>query len=253
MDQPIRAGGGQSVLGRGLPGLRPQHLQHRQRGDVFLSARCAGQRRRTQQAQGLIVHHQGGVVVPVESGCGMNVAAPGRAAGRRNPSRAWCARGPAIRWQPANRRSSSPSRFSAGTLASVKNTSLKSRWSMVVHVGERPALDAGGVRGDDQDADALVFRALRDWCARRSAATSAVVGPEVHTFCPLTTKSSPSRTAGCAAPARSEPAPGSLIPSGAVMSPRRIGTAHRRFCSASAERQQRCRDDFHALRVEADW
>ena len=31
--------------------------------------------------------------------------------------------------------------------------------------------------------------------------------------------------------ARSEPAPGSLMPSDAVISARRIGTAHRRCCS----------------------
>ena len=61
--------------------------------------------------------------------------------------------------------------------------------------------------------------------------TSESWAPEVHTFCPLTTKSSPSRTAVVRRPARSEPAPGSLIPSDAVISPRKIGTAHRCFCS----------------------
>jgi hypothetical protein len=61
--------------------------------------------------------------------------------------------------------------------------------------------------------------------------TSASWAPEVHTFCPSTTYSSPSRTARVRNPARSEPAPGSLIPSAAVISARRIGTAQRRFCS----------------------
>ena len=35
-----------------------------------------------------------------------------------------------------------------------------------------------------------------------------------------------------ASPARSEPAPGSLMPSDAVISARKIGTAHRCFCSS---------------------
>ena len=64
------------------------------------------------------------------------------------------------------------------------------------------------------------------------SSTSAWCAPDVHTFCPLTTKWSPSRTARVAAPARSEPAPGSLMPSDAVISARRIGTAHRCFCSS---------------------
>jgi hypothetical protein len=47
--------------------------------------------------------------------------------------------------------------------------------------------------------------------------------PDVHTFCPLTTKWSPSRTARVRSEARSEPPPGSLIPSDAVISARKIG------------------------------
>jgi hypothetical protein len=47
----------------------------------------------------------------------------------------------------------------------------------------------------------------------------------------LTTKWSPSVAALVFSDARSEPAPGSLIPSDAVISARRMGTAHRRFCS----------------------
>jgi hypothetical protein len=61
--------------------------------------------------------------------------------------------------------------------------------------------------------------------------TSASWAPDVHTFCQLTTKSSPSNTARVRREARSDPAPGSLIPSDAVISARRIGTAHRRCCS----------------------
>jgi hypothetical protein len=62
--------------------------------------------------------------------------------------------------------------------------------------------------------------------------TSASWAPEVHTFCPLMTKWSPSSVARVRRPARSEPASGSLMPSAAVTSARRMGTAHRRFCSS---------------------
>ena len=64
------------------------------------------------------------------------------------------------------------------------------------------------------------------------SSTSASCAPEVHTFWPLTTKWSPSRTALVRSDARSEPALGSLIPSDAVISARRIGTAQRCFCSS---------------------
>ena len=60
---------------------------------------------------------------------------------------------------------------------------------------------------------------------------SASWAPDVHTFWPLTTNSSPSSTARVRSPARSLPAFGSLIPSAAVISARRIGTAQRCFCS----------------------
>ena len=41
-------------------------------------------------------------------------------------------------------------------------------------------------------------------------AICAFWAPDVHTFCPLTIQSSPSRTARVASDARSDPAPGSL-------------------------------------------
>ena len=63
------------------------------------------------------------------------------------------------------------------------------------------------------------------------SSTSASWAPDVQTFCPLTTKWSPSNTARVFSDARSEPAPGSLIPSDAVISARRIGIAQRCFCS----------------------
>ena len=60
---------------------------------------------------------------------------------------------------------------------------------------------------------------------------SACWAPEVHTFWPFTTKSSPSRTAAVRSDARSLPASGSLMPSPKVSSPRRQGTAKRSTCS----------------------
>lgn len=61
--------------------------------------------------------------------------------------------------------------------------------------------------------------------------TSASLAPDVHTFWPFTTKESPSRTARVRNDARSEPAPGSLMPSAAVISARKMGAAQRSFCS----------------------
>jgi hypothetical protein len=66
----------------------------------------------------------------------------------------------------------------------------------------------------------------------KASSTSAWWAPEVHTFWPLTMNRSPSSTARVDSPARSLPAPGSLIPSAAVLSARMIGTAQRCFCSS---------------------
>jgi len=126
---------------------------------------------------------------------------------------------------------SSPTRFSRGTRTSVKNTSLKSRSS-------GPQIDANGRRTTPADSVGI-SSTLIPLCLGASgsvrtnvSSTSASCAPDVHTFCPLTTKLSPSSTARVRSPARSDPAPGSLMPSEAVISARRIGTAHRRFCSS---------------------
>src|SRR5439155_393343 len=55
---------------------------------------------------------------------------------------------------------------------------------------------------------------------------------EVHTFWPLITKRSPSRTARVVSDARSLPAPGSLMPRHADRSPCRIGMAYRSICAS---------------------
>ena len=54
----------------------------------------------------------------------------------------------------------------------------------------------------------------------------------VQIFCPLTTYSSPSRTARVRSEARSEPAPGSEKPWHQTTSPLRIGVRWRAFCSS---------------------
>ena len=56
--------------------------------------------------------------------------------------------------------------------------------------------------------------------------------PEVQTFCPVTTQSSPSCTARVFSAARSEPASGSLKPWHQISSPERIGVRKRSFCSS---------------------
>src|SRR5215471_15893220 len=59
------------------------------------------------------------------------------------------------------------------------------------------------------------------WCA-----------PELQTFCPFTTHSSPSRTARVRKPARSDPAPGSLKSWHHTSSPRSNPGRYRRFCAS---------------------
>ena len=145
---------------------------------------------------------------------------------------------------------SGPTRFSAGTRTSVKNTSLKSRSST-------PQMDGNG-RRTTPGRSVGITSTLMPLCLGASGSVrtnvsrkSASWAPEVHTFCPLTTKWSPSSTARVRSDARSEPALGSLMPSDAVFSPLSTGTAHRLLLLVGAERDQRCRNDVDALRVEA--
>ena len=63
-------------------------------------------------------------------------------------------------------------------------------------------------------------------------AKSASCAQVVHTFCPLTSHSSPSRTAFVASDARSDPAPGSLKSWHHFSSLRTIGPRNRSFCSS---------------------
>ena len=124
-----------------------------------------------------------------------------------------------------------PRRFSAGTATSEKKTSLKSAaWGSVSSGRGRHVIPADLMS---------TIRALIPRCLGTSVSVltkhrhqSAWWAPEVHTFCPLTTKWSPSSTALVLSPARSLPAPGSLIPRHQVSSARSVGSAHLSFWSS---------------------
>jgi hypothetical protein len=111
----------------------------------------------------------------------------------------------------------SPSRWSSGTRTSVKNTSLN----------EAPPVIWRSGRTSTPGAFMLTTKAVRPLCLGRSGSVRQMISPmslncapEVHTFWPLMTHSSPSRTARDCTPARSEPAAGSLKSWQATMSPR---------------------------------
>ena len=126
---------------------------------------------------------------------------------------------------------SGPTRFSAGTRTSVKKTSLKSRSVSVVDARERPAHHAGGVGGNQQRADALVLRRVGIGADEGEQDVGVVRARRPHLLAVDDEVVAVDDRTGAQA-ARSEPAPGSLMPSDAVISARRIGTAHRCFCSS---------------------
>ena len=101
----------------------------------------------------------------------------------------------------------SPRRWSSGTRTSLKNTSLKDAPPVIWRSG----------RTSTPGARMSTMKPVRPWCFGWSASVRAMISPmseywapEVHTFCPVTIHSSPSRSARVCRPARSEPAPGSL-------------------------------------------
>ena len=144
---------------------------------------------------------------------------------------------------------SGPTRFSAGTRTSLKKTSLKSRssWSHADANGRRttPGRSVG------------IISALMPLCLGASgsvrtkvSSTSASWAPDVHTFCPLTTKSSPS-TDGTGAQRRQIGARARF-----AHAKRRghLGAQDRHrpplLLLRRSERDQRRGDDADALRVE---
>ena len=119
----------------------------------------ARQRSRPEQTQRQIIHHQGGVAVAVQLGSRVKVIdqVP-QPIGEAHPQqvRSW-PNDPLATPQPPL---SGPTRFSAGTRTSLKNTSLKSRSVAVIHEANgrrsRP-----GCPWNQQHADAFVLR--RRW------------------------------------------------------------------------------------------
>src|SRR5260370_1586276 len=115
-----------------------------------------------------------------------------------------CASDPCVIGQPPL---SGPMRFSLGTRTSVKNTSLKSQNSL--------SESSGNGRRSTPGAVVSMMSALMPLClgAAGSVRTkhrhqSAWCAPDVHTFCPFTTNSSPISSARVDRLARSLPAPG---------------------------------------------
>jgi hypothetical protein len=109
-----------------------------------------------------------------------------------------------------------PSRFSAGMRTSVKNTSLKLAAPVIWRsgLGSMPGVSMSTMNFEMAAPHGRRWR--RPLCLGASGLVRAMRmpipewwAPDVHTFWPLTTNSSPSRTARVCSDATSEPAPGS--------------------------------------------
>ena len=118
---------------------------------------------------------------------------------------------------------SGPTRFSFGTRTSVKNTSLKSQKSGSVSSGNGRRSTPGVVMS--------MISALMPLCFGASGSVrtkhrhqSAWCAPDVHTFWPFTTNSSPIELGAGASGSRGRcPAPGSLMPRHHEISARSVG------------------------------
>ena len=119
----------------------------------------------------------------------------------------------------------------SSTRTSVKNTSLK----------EAPPVIWRSGRTSTPGACMSTRNMVRPLCLGLSVAvrvmispTSLNCAPDVQTFCPFTSHSSPSRTAAVWIPARSEPATGSENSWQPMISPRYSGRRYRSFTSGTA-------------------
>ena len=116
--------------------------------------------------------------------------------------------------------SSSPTTSVIGTRTSVRNTSLKCAAPLIWRSGRT------STPGDRMSSSR--YEMPRCFGASGSVRTSRIArsacrAPDVHTFWPFTTSSSPSRSALVRSAARSEPASGSLNSWHQTSSPRRSG------------------------------
>ena len=99
------------------------------------------------------------------------------------------------------------------------------------HLADRAHVDARGVHRHHEGGEARMLAHLRIGAADEQSPGRETRLPELHTFCPVTTHSSPSRTARVANPARSEPAPGSEKSWQHSCSVRSSGRTNRSCCS----------------------
>ena len=116
---------------------------------------------------------------------------------------------------------SSPTRLATGTRTSSRKSSANSVDPAMVLSGRKSM--PGRVHRHGQPGDPAVTAVLRDRCAPAARRSRPPRRGEVQIFDPVTTYSSPSRTARVRSEARSLPAPGSEKPWHHTSSPRRIG------------------------------
>ena len=114
--------------------------------------------------------------------------------------------------------STGPITLPTGTRTSLKNTSLKLAPPVIWRSG----------RTSTPGALKSTMNMVMPWCFGTSTFVRAMAAPKseiwapvVHTFCPLSTHSSPSRSARICRLATSEPAPGSEKSCDHTSSPRR--------------------------------
>ena len=124
---------------------------------------------------------------------------------------------------------SSPMRFSAGTRTSSKKTSLTSKPPSMSSIGRR--VTPGESIGKTSIEMPRCFFSAVGSVRQRQKIQSACWPSVVHVFWPLTTQSSPSRTAVVRSEARSEPASGSEKPWHHQMSRFAVLARKRSFCS----------------------
>ena len=122
-----------------------------------------------------------------------------------------------------------PTRCASGTTAPSRNTSLKSTSPVMCRNGRTST--PGWCRSRRKYVMPWRFGTSGSVRASRTP-KSARCAHVVHTFCPVTIQSSPSRSARVASDARSEPAPGSLNNWHHTSSLRTIGGRKRRRCSS---------------------
>ena len=124
---------------------------------------------------------------------------------------------------------SPPTRASSATRQSVRNTSLNNARPVISRRG-RTSMPGWCMSMANHEMPLCLGRSTS--VRARSMPRSATWPPEVQTFWPLTTHSSPSRTARHCSPARSEPAPGSLNSWHHASWPLTMGRRYRSFCSS---------------------